>query len=122
MASIGVALPLTKNDIDGFTMLKTIARTAKQNLKMLLLTIPGERVMDPDYGVGLKKYLFNNFTNETYSEIDTKIREQIAIYMPALQISEISFFESEQDSNKLGVSISYYLPGISISDLLQFTI
>tara|TARA_A100000164_G_C21799343_1_gene719871 strand:+ start:217 stop:585 length:369 start_codon:yes stop_codon:yes gene_type:complete len=122
MASIGVALPLTKNDIDGFTMLKTIARTAKQNLKMLLLTIPGERVMDPDYGVGLKKYLFNNFTNETYSEIDTRIREQIAIYMPALQISEISFFESEQDSNKLGVSISYYLPGISISDLLQFTI
>ena len=42
----------------------------------------------------------NNFTNETYSEIDTRIREQIAIYMPALQISEISFFESEQDSNQ----------------------
>tara|TARA_R110002020_G_scaffold395617_4_gene605658 strand:+ start:671 stop:1039 length:369 start_codon:yes stop_codon:yes gene_type:complete len=122
MASIGVALPLTKNDIDGFTMLKKVADAAKQNLKMLLLTIPGERVMDSDYGVGLKKYLFNNFTQETYSEIDSKIRQQIAIYMPAIQISEIRFSDSEQDTNKLAVSISYYLPGISVSDLLQFTI
>jgi hypothetical protein len=122
MASIGVALPLTKNDIDGFTMLKRIATTAKQNLKMLLLTIPGERVMDPDYGVGMKKYLFHNFSGDTYSEIDTKIREQIAIYMPAIQINEIRFSSAEQDANKLAVSISYYLPGISVSDLLQFTI
>ena len=122
MASIGVALPLTKNDTDGFTMLKRIAATAKQNLKMLLLTIPGERVMDSDYGVGMKKYLFHNFTQETYSEIDSKIREQIAIYMPAIQINEIRFSSAEQDANKLAVSISYYLPGISVSDLLQFTI
>jgi len=122
MASISVALPLTKNDIDGFTMLKRIKDAAKQNLKMLLLTIPGERVMDPDYGVGLKRYLFNNFTNETYTEIDTKIREQISIYMPAIQIGEIRFLDSEQDTNSLVVMISYYLPGISVSDLLQFTI
>ena len=122
MASIGVALPLTKSETDGFTMLKHIRDAAKQNLKMLLLTIPGERVMDPDYGVGLKQYLFQNFTNETYTEIDTKIREQISIYMPAIQISEISFSESEQDQNSLAVRVSYYLPGISVSDLLQFTI
>tara|TARA_R100001224_G_scaffold108392_1_gene84668 strand:+ start:88 stop:456 length:369 start_codon:yes stop_codon:yes gene_type:complete len=122
MASIGVALPLTKSETDGFTMLKRIRDAAKQNLKMLLLTIPGERVMDPDYGVGLKQYLFQNFTNETYTEIDTKIREQISIYMPAIQISEISFSESDQDENSLAVRVSYYLPGISVSDLLQFTI
>ena len=122
MASIGVALPLTFSDIDGFTMIKKIQDAARQNLKMLLLTVPGERVMDPEYGVGMKQYLFNNYTTETFSEIDARIRDQIAIYMPGIQISEISFSESEQDENKLGVSISYYLPGISISDLLQFTI
>tara|TARA_R110002110_G_scaffold261829_3_gene477673 strand:- start:582 stop:950 length:369 start_codon:yes stop_codon:yes gene_type:complete len=122
MASIGVALPLTRSDIDGFTMLKKITVAAKQNFKMLLLTNPGERVMDPDYGVGLKRYLFNNFSQNTYSEIDSKIREQISIYMPAIQINEIAFAESNQDRNTLAVSISYYLPGIAVSDLLQFTI
>jgi len=122
MASIAVKLPLVKSEIDGFAMLKTIRDTAKQNFKMLLLTSPGERVMDPLYGVGLKRYLFQNFTQITFSEIDTKIREQVSIYMPALQIDEIQFSGSDFDSNSLVVRISYYLPAIANTDLLEFTI
>tara|TARA_B100000945_G_C19995930_1_gene418761 strand:+ start:170 stop:538 length:369 start_codon:yes stop_codon:yes gene_type:complete len=122
MASIAVKLPLVKSEIDGFAMLKTVRATAKQNFKMLLLTVPGERVMDPLYGVGLKRYLFKNFTQITFSEIDTKIREQVSIYMPALQINEIEFTGSDFDSNSLVVRISYYLPAIADTDLLEFTI
>lgn len=122
MASIAVKLPLVKSEIDGFAMLKTVRATAKQNFKMLLLTVPGERVMDPLYGVGLKRYLFKNFTQITFSEIDTRIREQVSIYMPALQINEIEFTGSDFDSNSLVVRISYYLPAIADTDLLEFTI
>jgi len=122
MASIAVKLPLVKSEIDGFSMLKTVRATAKQNFKMLLLTNPGERVMDPLYGVGLKRYLFQNFTQITFSEIDTKIRQQVSIYMPALQIENIEFRGSDFDSNTLMVSISYYLPAIADTDLLEFTI
>ncbi len=122
MASIAVKLPLVRSDIDGFAMLKTIKATAKQNFKMLLLTNPGERVMDPSYGVGLKKYLFNNFTQVTFAEIESRIRDQVNIYMPALQIAEIEFTGSDFDNNALNVSISYYLPAIADTDLLEFTI
>tara|TARA_R100001594_G_scaffold144485_1_gene193586 strand:- start:200 stop:568 length:369 start_codon:yes stop_codon:yes gene_type:complete len=122
MASIAVKLPLVRSEIDGFGMLKTVRDTAKQNFKMLLLTVPGERVMDPLYGVGLKTYLFNNFTQITFSEIESKIREQVAMYMPALQIDEIQFVGSDFDSNALTVRISYYLPAIANTDLLEFTI
>lgn len=122
MASIAVKLPLVKSEIDGFGMLKTVRATAKQNFKMLLLTNPGERVMDPLYGVGLKRYLFQNFTQITFSEIDTKIREQVSIYMPALQINEIEFTGSDFDSNSLVIRVSYYLPAIANTDLLEFTI
>jgi phage baseplate assembly protein W len=122
MASIAVKLPLVLSEVDGFAMLKTIKATAKQNFKMLLLTNPGERVMDPLYGVGLKKYLFNNFTQITFSEIESKIRDQVEIYMPALQIAEIEFTGSNFDSNALDIKISYYLPAIADTDLLEFTI
>ena len=122
MASIAVKLPLVRSEIDGFGMLKTIRATAKQNFKMLLLTAPGERIMDPMYGVGLKTYLFNNFTQITFAEIETKIKEQVSMYMPALQISEIQFTGSDFDSNSLNVSITYYLPAIADTDLLEFTI
>ena len=67
MASYGVALPLPYDSGDGFTMLKHIKRVAKQNFKMLILTVPGERVMEPKFGVGLKRYLFENFSETVYA-------------------------------------------------------
>lgn len=122
MASYGVALPLTYDSGDGFTMLKRIQDVIKQNFKMLILTIPGERVMEPDFGVGLKKYLFENFSDSVYAEIDTRIRKQVSIYMPALIIQEIEFASTDQDNNTLAIFISYRIPAIGATDLLEFTI
>ena len=60
MASYGVMLPLELDDGDGFVMLKKIKNLIRQNLKMILLTDPGERVMEPSFGVGMKRFLFQN--------------------------------------------------------------
>jgi hypothetical protein len=122
MSSIAVGLPLAIDDINGFRMIKSIKGLAKQNLKMLLLTNPGERVMDPEFGVGISKYLFQHFTTSTYADIDAKIREQVSIYMPGIKITRIAFDSSEQDRAKLGFSIEYSLPNIGLRDLLEFTI
>ena len=51
--------PLKYTDIDGpYQSIKNIKDTIKQNVKMVVLTSPGERVMDPSFGVGIRKYLF----------------------------------------------------------------
>jgi hypothetical protein len=122
MSSLSVALPLTISSIDGFTMIKDIKRLVSQNLKMLLLTVPGERVMEPEFGVGLKRYLFQNFTQATYSEIETKIKKQVTTYMPIVTINRIVFSSSNQDMNQLGISLEYSIPNIGVKDLLEFTI
>ena len=52
-------LPLTSTDEDGpWGLNKTLLETTKQNFKNLLLTNPGERVMDTFFGVGLSRFLF----------------------------------------------------------------
>ncbi len=122
MSSISVKLPLRQSSIDGYMMNKSILSVIKQNLKMLVLTIPGERVMEPNYGVGLKTYLFENFTNTTASRISSKIREQVRIYMPAVKISNITVDTSSQDTNTLAVILKYSVAGITTNDLLQITI
>jgi len=50
MASFSVALPLEFDATDGFRMIKEFNSLIRQNLKMILLTDPGERVMDPLFG------------------------------------------------------------------------
>ena len=65
MPGLAVKLPLSRSSIDGNTLIKNNIERTKQNFKMLLLTIPGERIMDPRFGVGLKKYIFSMNTAST---------------------------------------------------------
>jgi len=122
MATLGVKLPITKNDIHGYTMIGDFHSLIKQNLKMLILTNPGERVMIPDFGVGLPSYLFENFNESTYVDIENKIRNQVQKYIPVVKINRLSFDDSSPDANTLQISLEYFIPALGIKDLLQFTI
>jgi phage baseplate assembly protein W len=66
---------------------------------MLILTMPGERIMVPDFGVGLQGFLFEGVTGETFSRISTRIQEQINQYIPAINLTEITFITSDEDPN-----------------------
>ena len=122
MASLGVKLPLTQNSTNGFTMLKSIKGMIKQNFKMLVLTVPGERVMEPNYGVGLKTYLFSGMYEGVEGKIRTRLYEQVKMYMPIIAIQDIRFYTSDVDMNTLAIRITYQIPSIGVQDLLEFTI
>ena len=122
MSSIGVALPLLKDSADGFQMNKTIRDTVKQNLKMILLTNPGERIMDPEFGVGIQSFLFSNFSDDIQNQLYTKITEQVRTYMPSVSITNITFNDNNPDTNTLSFQVFYTLRDAGLNDLLEFTI
>ena len=51
-------LPLSLDPQDGFRLTRTLKEVTSQNLKMLVLTSPGERIMEPAFGVGMYNFLF----------------------------------------------------------------
>ena len=122
MSSYSVRLPLALDDGDGFGMIKDIQDMIRQNLKMLILTNPGERMMDPEFGVGMKQFLFQNYSENVYGEIDSKIREQVSIYIPAVKIQDVKFYSIEEDSSILKFRLVYSIPAIAVNDLLDLTI
>ena len=122
MATLGVKLPITRDDIHGFTMIDDFHSLIRQNLKMIILTNPGERVMIPNFGVGIQSYLFENFSETTYTQIENDVKQQAAKYLPVINVNRLNFDNSSPDSNTLRVSIEYTIPALGIKDLLQFTI
>ena len=91
-------LPLNVDSVYGAYGLITDYETlVRQNLRMLLLTCPGERVMDMQFGVGLRHMLFETPDGRTLSKIDTKIREQVNRYLPFVRVDNISFLVPEND-------------------------
>tara|TARA_R110000824_G_scaffold27426_7_gene93190 strand:- start:9042 stop:9422 length:381 start_codon:yes stop_codon:yes gene_type:complete len=119
MQGISPKLPLIKDEIDGvYSLNKTIIETVKQNFKNVLLTIPGERVMDPEFGVGLKKYLFEPFNRGSYADIEAAIHEQSEMYLPFIKVLDVSFKESERTPEILSVHVEYEILPLGRSDVL----
>ena len=75
---ISVQLPLSLDVNDGaYTLNKDIKQSVKQNFKNLILTAPGERIMDPAFGVGIRNYLFENSDDFTSDDAKTSLTEEI---------------------------------------------
>jgi len=120
--ALGVELPITADSGDGFTMLYSIRRTLHQNFKMLILTNPGERVMEPNFGVGIKQFLFANYTSDYRAQISARIQSQVQRYMPAIVVRSIDYLDTNPDRHKLAIRITYSIPDVGIKDLLEITI
>ena len=115
---ISVKLPFTRTDEDGpFALNKTLADTVKQNFKMMVLTNPGERIMDPDFGVGVYALLFENFSSGMRENIRSRIYSQVSRYLPFVEVRSVNFAgEQTQDENKFIVAINYYIKPLGYED------
>ena len=133
MSGISPKLPLYIDPVDGIALNKTLKQMTRQNLKMIILTSPGERIMHPKFGVGLRRYLFMNNTQSTLSDISRKIEEQVRIYLPSVNILSIKFlsengeeirssFESSSSSNYVHLVINYEIPSAFVSDALNIKV
>jgi|TARA_B100001778_G_scaffold122454_1_gene100666 phage baseplate assembly protein W len=100
---IGVRFPLDHSQEGFFYKTKTILDQAKSNMRNLLLTSLGERVMQPEFGSTLMDVVFNQGP-DVENDIDEAIREAVSNWLPYVIINEINMF---QQGNQVDVSIDF---------------
>lgn len=120
MSGIGPRLPLYRDDKYGnYGLITSYTEEVKQNFKNLLLTAPGERMMNPDFGIGLRHFLFEP-KQDAISKIRQRVEGQVSRYMPFVQIEKIQFNHNidprlVDDSIILSILIEYSVPNLKIS-------
>jgi len=112
--TIGVALPLDETNM--FKGTETTSDQSKTNLLSLLLTYPGERINLPNYGIGLKRLIFE--TKIDLPSLKDKIEKQVEFYLPNLNIREVTTTHSE-DKHSIFISITYSVRTTGITDTIQ---
>ena len=114
--TIGVAFPL--DEVNMFKGTQTVKEQIKSNLINLLLTEQGERVNEPDFGVGLKNILFEQNINK--EELEEKINFQINFFIPEISLISVSV-GSIDDENKVYLTIAYRFKTDGSTDALTTT-
>ena len=116
MSSISPKLPLSVDSIDGaYRNIKTYKELVAQHVKMLVLTSPGERPMNPDYGVGIKRFLFEQNLEMIRGEIKSKIFSQFNKYLPYLELDSVTFKTPEDQPNALLIRLGYTIVPLNVN-------
>mgnify|MGYP003661890194 CR=1 FL=1 len=99
---IGIDLPFRKSDgPDGwFASTSTTIESVKNNIKNLLNTKKGERLMQPNLGLDLNKLLFNQLNDDTIEAVRSDIIDAITRWLPFVEIRKLNIItEGTLDSN-----------------------
>ena len=94
----------------------------KFNLKNILLTNPGERLSDPEFGVGLKKSLFELETSADIVTLKQRIIKQVKTYANYFTKLEVHVAISGEYSNTLTVRLEFQYGLKLLNDSIEVTV
>jgi phage baseplate assembly protein W len=110
---IGVALPFSAPS--AFIPVYTTAEQTKYNLINFLLTDRRERPFNPNFGAGLRSYLFEQIEMTTAEEIQKSLISKIEANFPNVEIVDLSVI-GDTDYNSINIKFSYRLKNTNEND------
>lgn len=105
---IGLTLPLSFGD-NTFNQSFLTKDQVKSNIKNLLLTKRGERILQPEFGSNLQELLFEQSVDDLENRIEDIITDSLEQWLPYVTAEEIDIesTDSLKDTNTLKVSIKF---------------
>ena len=111
--AIGIDLPL-----NGPAVFKSNYQTKdaiKNNLINFFLTNPGERYLNPEFGGGLREFIFEQMSNNTIQTLNEDISEKLSESFPDVNVEKLDILR-EDDNNTIIVSLTYSIINTNIED------
>lgn len=79
----------------------------RQAIFMLLTTIPGERVMRPDYGCDLWRLTFSPNDETTAGLAIHYVRRALDLFEPRIEVTQLDAGANPDDPGRLDVALEY---------------
>ena len=108
--SVGLDLPIARQPGDNqgyFATTKTTMDAVKNDIKLLLMTQRGERLFQPFLGMDIRRFLFEQITDDTGIEIENDIVETFQTWLPFVQLQDIKVDLGNQDKNQIKINITF---------------
>ncbi|MCJ8271640.1 MAG: GPW/gp25 family protein [Psychrosphaera sp.] len=79
----------------------------KQSLHILLSTHPGERVMNPDYGCGIKAMVFDEINLSTVTQMKSLINKSVLFFEPRINLHSVDIDQRDSLEGTLYITLDY---------------
>jgi phage baseplate assembly protein W len=103
--AIGVSIPFNNAAI--FNQTYSTTTQVRSNIINYVLTRKGERVLNPDFGLGLEQYLFDDINSTTLNSIQNLITNDLTSLFPTITLQSVTA-TPDYDNNAINIKIRYY--------------
>lgn len=115
---LGVQIPFSNPGI--FTSTYNTQEAVKNNMINYFLTEPGELPLNPSFGGGLRKFLFDQISPPTVDGLRNYMQNKLNAVFPMVEIDSLEVLTNQQDYNVITIQLKYYIPNSNISGVLNF--
>ena len=116
------SMPLHFDDTHGYKNVNNIQELVKFHLTNLLLTNPGEKISDAQYGVGVRQYLFENQTEGVFNNLSSRIRSQVSSRLDYLTLRNVLVRPLGDYENAINIQLVYRIDNINLDDMLNINL
>jgi uncharacterized protein len=102
----GVAFPPQPDPVTGALDWLSGAAVVRQSIRLILDTEPGERVMRPTFGAGLRRYLMDPNTPVTRAQIALDVEAALATWEPRIVVKAVTVVPGD-DPAEVVLTVSY---------------
>lgn len=102
----GLAFPLQLSTQGGLALAQG-DNDIRQAISIILQTMPGERVMRPEFGCRIQELVFAPRTAETISLIQEYVAEALDLWEPRIEVTEIEVYDDPYQDGVLLVEVHY---------------
>ncbi|RZL85258.1 MAG: phage tail protein [Rhodococcus sp. (in: high G+C Gram-positive bacteria)] len=104
----GVSFP-PRLGADGRVAWSTASQNVRESIRVILGTDPAERVMLPEFGAGLRAFLYEPNNAATHRLIEDRVAQALQRWEPRIRVDRIDVSADPIDRQQANVTITYRL-------------
>ena len=103
----GWKFPIQIDEATGRIKLSEHEEDIAEAIRIIIWTSRGERIMRPDFGSGIERYLFEGTDDMTLRLIESEISDAVRIWEPRVHNIEVKVERDVRQSEKLLIHVQY---------------
>ena len=107
----GIKYPFQKNDYQNFFVDANMTEKDKVRSQIMhvICTPKGQRIMNPEFGTDLIKYIFEMNDSESWEAVKNEIMSSVQRYVPNVTLDDIKVATSDDERGAIYVRVDYSL-------------
>lgn len=114
-AHLGVGWAFPVKPVNGSLAFARYENDIEQAIEIILLTAPGERPMLPEFGVGLRNYVFEPNSAATRARIADAVRKALVDWEPRVTVENVDVTPGDSADNQILIHVDYVVRATNVA-------